>query len=355
MATELVADVIVPIVGFRNPEDIKDCLWALSKSSPEPSFDVFICENGGERSFLLLIEALLGRTGPCEEAGERDLVVQGWRCCSGVRRLRMRGRSSRVWVACATENLGYAGGINLWLEQLLHIPSWQGAWILNPDTQPSATALAELVRRARVANKGMVGSTILDVNQPHKVHCRGGIHWQKWITRPVMIGFGEPADAGCDLRAIEAALDCPSGASTYVTRECIAKIGLMDESYFLFSEDLDWGVRAKRYGLGYASASVVLHKRGTTTGSAARPSNVPRFSVYLQHRNAVRFVRKHFPLTLPICVVITFLYALRYLLRRAPQNFIAVMHGMVAGLKGETGPPIHYPDFARLGDGGSVH
>jgi hypothetical protein len=31
------------------------------------------------------------------------------------------------------------------------------------------------------------------------------------------------------------------------------------------------------------------------------------------------------------------------------------MHGMVAGLKGETGPPIHYPDFARLGDGGSVH
>jgi N-acetylglucosaminyl-diphospho-decaprenol L-rhamnosyltransferase len=354
VAAERVADVIVLIVGFHNPDDIKECLGALSKSSPEPGFDVFICENGGWPSFLQLIDTLLEDAGPCEQPDSEEMLMRGSGRCSEVRQLQMRGRPSRVWVACATENLGYAGGVNVWLEELRGISSWKGAWILNPDTQPNATALAELVQHARAANKGMVGSTLVDSNRPGTIHCRGGIHWQKWITRPVMIGGGEAADAAHDLRAIESAMDCPSGASTYVTRECIEKIGLMDESYFLFSEDLDWGVRAKRYGLGYASASIVLHKRGTTTGSAASPSSVPRFSVYLQHRNTVRFVRKYFPLTLPICVAVRFLYAVRYMLRRAPQNFAAVILGTLAGLRGEVGPPTQYPEFAQLNREGSV-
>ncbi|MCA1467131.1 glycosyltransferase family 2 protein [Bradyrhizobium sp. IC3195] len=343
--SEPIADVAVIIVGFRNCEDVRDCLWALSNSSPDPSFDIFICENGGTPSFVRLLNALLGEGGPCEESNEREFVAPECERCVEVRGLRLRGRSASVWVACAAENFGYAGGVNAWLKQLQKLPSWKGVWILNPDTQPEANALAELAQRARAGNKGMVGSTILDVNQPDKISCRGGIHWQKWATRSVMIGFGEPASAACDLRAIEAAMDCPSGASMYVTRECIEKIGPMDESYFLFSEDLDWGVRAKRYGLGYASASIVTHKRGTTTGSAMSPLHVPRFSVYLQHRNAVRFVRKHFPLTLPICVVVMFLYAVRYLLRQAPRQAIAAFHGTIAGLKGETGPPIRYSEF----------
>lgn len=354
MISEPIADVAVIIVGFRNCEDVRDCLRALSSSSPDPSFDIFICENGGSLSFERLLEALLSDAGPCEELNEYEIVEQEWERCREVRRLRLRGRSASVWIACAAENLGYAGGVNAWLKQLQKISFWKGVWILNPDTQPEATALAELAQRARVGNKGMVGSTILDINQPDRISCRGGIHWQKWATRSVMIGFGEPANAVCDLRAIEAAMDCPSGASMYVTRECIEKTGLMDESYFLFSEDLDWGVRAKGCGLGYASASIVRHKRGTTTGSAMSPLRVPRFSVYLQHRNAVRFVRKHFPLTLPICVVVMFLYAVRYLLRQAPRQFIAAIHGTIAGLKGETGPPIRYAESSGLGGDGDV-
>jgi N-acetylglucosaminyl-diphospho-decaprenol L-rhamnosyltransferase len=344
-----VADVAVLIVGFRNPGDIKDCLGALSSASPDPTFDVFICENGGRQSFSLLLDALLGDGGPCEQADGAEISMRGSGRCSEIRQLQMRGRPSRVWVGCATENFGYAGGINVWLAELLNVQSWKGAWILNPDTEPEAAALAELVRHAQVANKGMVGSTLMEGNRPGIIHCRGGLHWQKWLTRPVVIGGGEPANAAHDLRAIEAAMDCPSGASTYVTRQCIEKVGLMDEGYFLFSEDLDWGLRAKRYGLGYASASIVLHKKGKTTGSAASASDVPRFSVYLYHRNVIRLVRKYFPLTLPISVVVGFLYAVRYLLRRAPQNFVASILGTFAGLRGEVGPPVRYPEFVRLG------
>ena len=117
---------------------------------------------------------------------------------------------------------------------------------------------------------------------------------------------GETLNAPHDVSVIEVAMDSPSGASMYVTRPCIEKIGLMDESYFLFFEDLDWGVRAKSCGLGYASASIVGHKRGTTTGSAKSLAKMPRLSIYLEHRNGINFVCRHFPWTVPVRVAISF-------------------------------------------------
>ena len=125
----------------------------------------------------------------------------------------------------------------------------------------------------------------------------------------------------------------------YVTRACTEAIGLMDERYFLFFEDLDWGVRAKVSGLGYASGSIVAHKRGTTTGSARGAANIPRLSVYLEHRNGIHFVRRHFPKTLPLRVATSLLYAARYLMCRAPRTALAALEGIAAGLRGEIGRP----------------
>lgn len=127
----------------------------------------------------------------------------------------------------------------------------------------------------------------------------------------------------------------------YVTRRCVEKIGLMDETFFLFDEDLDWGVRAKKLGvqLGYASGSIVAHQGGTTTGSAGGGLEMSKLAIYLQHRNAIHFVRRHFPWSLPVRIAVSILYALRYLLRRTPGSFVAVLEGVVAGLKGETGKP----------------
>ncbi len=185
----------------------------------------------------------------------------------------------------------------------------------------------------------MVGSTILDGDGSRCVRFRGGVHWQKFTARSVAIGLGERFDASHDVRVIEAAMDSPSGASMYVTRACVEKIGPMDERYFLFFEDLDWGVRAKQMGLGYASGSVVAHKRGTTTGSAKSPAEMPRLVVYLEHRNGIHFVRRHFPWALPLRIAMSLLYSVRFLMRRAPRNSLAAIHGVLAGLKGEVGQP----------------
>jgi len=340
VTTKCIPPVAVIIVGFRNPSDIIDCLFALSNEAPDPSFDVLICENGGTLSFRRLVDELLSVEGPCEATD--DPVCSPAVFCprfSDIRRLQLRGRASVVWVACASENLGYAGGINVCLEALNTFSGWNGVWILNPDTQPQRGALAALLARAHAGNKGMVGSTILSPESVNKIHCRGGLHWQKWIPRTISLGHGDPINGPHHLAAIEAQMDCPSGASMYITRECLKRIGPMDESYFLFFEDLDWGLRAKPCGLGYASNSIVAHKRGTTTGSARQAAMIPQISVYLQHRNAIHFVRKHYPWTLPMCVFLLLLYAVQYWVRGARRNFRVALKGILAGLKGEIGRP----------------
>lgn len=43
------------IVGFRNPTDIDRCLSALSRMGQAPSFEVFICENGGPEAYKELV------------------------------------------------------------------------------------------------------------------------------------------------------------------------------------------------------------------------------------------------------------------------------------------------------------
>ena len=339
--TERIPGVAVLIVGFRNPADVVGCIDGLSDAAAEPNFDVFICENGGIIWYQQLLQELLAPEGPCRHNDQHTApatIDSGLFIAMQCLRLGKRA-CSRVWIGCARENLGYAGGINSWLSQLQKLPGWKGVWVLNPDTEPEANALVALVERAEGGKKGMVGSTIIDSEWPHKVCCRGGLHWERLAARTIAIGFGERINTPHDVSAIEALMDSPSGASMYVTRSCIEQVGLMDESYFLFFDDLDWGLRAKICGMGYASASIVRHKRGTTTGTAKHLTEIPQLTIFLEYRNGIRFVRRHFPLTLPICVAVSFLYAVRFLIYRAPKNFVATVEGTLAGLRGEVGRP----------------
>jgi len=333
--------VAILIVSFRNPQDVQACLTALSRSTVEPRFDIFVCENGGSESFHELCKVLMGPQGPCTAVSDdlpNSLVASSGRLVD-VKCLGLKGRPSRVWIGCATQNLGYAGGINVWIDRLLPIPGWEGIWILNPDAEPEPGALEALVERAVIGHKGMVGSTILPSVNGHYVHCRSGHRWRKLRTSLALIGLGEPVNGPIDLNAIEAALDCIAGGSMYVTRACLEKIGPMDERFFLFYEDADWSIRAKGHGLGYAPGSIVPHRGGTTIGSARLRAQRSRLSVYLESRNRIHFVRMHWRRYLPLASFLGFVYAAAYLFALSPKNFKAALDGLLAGLKGETGWP----------------
>jgi N-acetylglucosaminyl-diphospho-decaprenol L-rhamnosyltransferase len=255
------AQVVVVIVRYRNAEDIMDCLGALAASGPEPAFEVFIAENGGTMATDRLIAALSAPNGRCVPLAEDARPIHA-PLISRVRSFQLMGTRGdivrRVHVGEVTDDLGHAGGINAWLRPLLEIDGWEGVWILNPDTQPAPTALAELVACARDRGKGMVGSRTIQTTVPDRVHSRG-LAWRKLVAKTRAVDYQARIMPAPDKDDLEARLDAPRGASLYVTRALLERIGLMDERFFLYFEDLEWGIRARSHGGPQLRASFDHH------------------------------------------------------------------------------------------------
>ncbi len=342
----MAADFEVPIVivGFGHSEDIVECLTAVGAQRNCPKFEVFICENGGAAAFDALEKALSEKGGPCKagvesiEPASSDFVR--------ARRLRLAAGLIPVTIGQARENLGFAGGTNAWMRPLLAEPGWTAAWILNPDTYPEPDALAELAAYASKRGKGMVGSRLMIPGRSDVASSRG-LQWNKLTTRLIGLDMYAPVSPAPDPEDIERRMDSPTGPSMYVTRECIKRIGLMDNSYFLYWEEVDWGVRAKAAcGIGYAHGSVVPHISGSASGTSNKRAERSAFTVYLGNRNKLHFVRQHYPGWFAWTVFVSFLRTGEYLAAGSMRNFAAANKGILAGLQGERGRPAGAPTQA---------
>ncbi|WP_158258691.1 glycosyltransferase family 2 protein [Rhodopila globiformis] len=340
LTVKLNVPVAVIVVGYRNEGDIVGCLAALSRAEEEPGFEIFVAENGGRAAAATLVETL--RRGVCTCPAGADgvldspLIVE----CNLFYLLRQDGTvRSRVHVAQMAENLGYAGAINAMAQPLLKVAGWDAIWIVNPDTEPSPTALAELRDHSTRRARGMVGSCIISAERPEVVRTRG-LAWSNLSARTLAVDFHTPRDVEPNEDDLELRLGAPSGASIYVTRSLLGQIGLPDESYFLFFEDLDWGLRAKRLGaLGYAHRSVVLHRGGTTIGTNRYRGGLSPLAVYLEIRNRILFVRAHHPRWLPWTILMQFPHVAAYGTSGGLSLIKPAIQGLIAGVKGESGRP----------------
>jgi len=336
--------VPVLIVAYGNAADVVRCLTALCRARSKPGFEIFICENGGAQAYAELIAALTAENGPCRNLGDDNVLHAPLLEARRLLSLETEAPGTLVHLGQATENLGYAGGVNAWLRPLMAVPDWTAAWILNPDTEAAPDALLELAAYADRWGKGMVGSRLIPTAEPEFVHSRG-LHWCKGRAVARAVDLRSPRDFEPDPQSVDARIDAPSGASLYVTRGCMERIGLMDERYFLFFEDLEWGMRARQqFGVGYAHRSVVVHAGGTTIGSSSRTAQQSPLSVYLEYRNSILFVREKFPIWLLWTIMVQF-SRIAVKARAYPiGSFKAAFRGIVDGVRGESGRP---DDFLR--------
>jgi GT2 family glycosyltransferase len=73
-------------------------------------------------------------------------------------------------------------------------------------------------------------------------------------------------------------------------------VGLLEETYFLYYEELDLAARASpAFLLGYSPESVVYHKEGGSIGSAHVSSNRSALSDIYQARNRIVFSTRYHP------------------------------------------------------------
>ena len=326
----------IVIVSFRNPDDVVECLESLRKSNPDPAFDLYVCENGGGQAFTALCKRLSTPGSPCVPS--KTPAPCRTDAFHLVASYALRDADARVFVGDPGANLCYGGGVNRWLRPLLEAGDWLGALILNPDTTVDPNALAELVRYAKGHRKGMVTGRIIRAGDPTRIHTRG-LRWRPWIATPAAVGFGEPADWRPPLERLERELDAPSGSFVYVTHECLEAIGLMEERYFLYMEDLEWGLRAKRSNnIGYAFDSVIHHKGGTTIGTGTVKTVSP-FATYLGYRNRMLYVCSHRPAWAVWSAFISVARGIEFGLRGRSGNMRAALRGAFDGIRGREGLP----------------
>lgn len=205
------------------------------------------------------------------------------------------GPASRVVLVQTGHNLGFAGGNNVGFRYALARGDAGYVWALNNDTVVRSDALAALVTRMEDdAAVGLCGSTVLYMSEPTVVQAYGGASYQPWTTAVSHIGMGESFRLlrEGEVRAIEGRLSYVLGASMLASRRFLEAVGLMQDDYFLFFEEIDWAERARQHGfrLGYAAASVVYHQAGAATGSKKETP----FSLYLLNRNRLRFIARFY-------------------------------------------------------------
>ncbi len=174
-------------------------------------------------------------------------------------------------------NLGYGGGNNAGIRHALE-NACDYVWLLNNDTIVDEHALAALIDCAiKIPQIGLVGSQLY-YHEDRSLQALGGgsINPILGVTKYRL----DPASA----------LDYIHGASLLAKAELIRQIGFLDETFFLYWEDTDWSLRAKKAGwrLACAQDSKIWHKDGRSVGKGSA------FADYQHTRSGCIFFKKHY-------------------------------------------------------------
>jgi GT2 family glycosyltransferase len=297
IATPSVAVVLVNWNGWRDTLECIDTILAQDHRN----FHIFIVDNESADDSLEQIRAWCDSPSS-DPAWREQSGVRHW-SQGGVTRIPYRmverpdtllppaGSDCRITMIRSGANLGFAGGCNVAV-RAAGIAAFEFFWFLNNDTVIAANALGELLRRACIEPKpGITGSTIRYYDAPHLVQAMGGAHMD--VERATARHIGADASVSeipANPAEVERNMDYVMGASMLVSRDFIREIGLMQEDYFLFFEEIDWAIRGRgKFTLAYAPRSHVLHKWAASSHRAVG------FATRFFYRNRIRFTSRFYP------------------------------------------------------------
>ena len=330
------AKLAVLIVSYGTPLDVNRCLKSLARST-WTEFEVFVCENAGLDAFRQLKAGLTEKAGALKQLDDRsDAIDRPGQRLAIVEKCQLRGCGIVVRLAAATENLGYAGGVNAWLERFLAHPGWEAVLVLNPDTEVSDTCLSELMGKA-AEGFGMVGGSLVFDDVPNKI-INYGLQWSRLTGRITAVGRNSLAGS-IPSSEVLASIDAISGACVLVTRAFIEEVGLMAEDFFLYMEDLDWGQRRRQHRIGFAPNAIIRHVCGTSIGSAVDPTKRSFLSIYISSRNSVLYARRWAGWRWVFHFTIGAINGAKYLLYGSPHAAKVAVAGLMDGVRGKTGRP----------------
>jgi GT2 family glycosyltransferase len=201
----------------------------------------------------------------------------------------VRRRYPDVKLIANEHNPGFAGANN----QALALAKGRYSLLLNPDTLVLPDGLGALVRfMDEYPHAGAAGSRLLNADHTLQPSCSptptlGGelwrmFHFDHFITYGVYDMTHWSVTAPRQVDAVQ-------GAAMLVRRTAHEQVGLLDPSYFMYSEEVDWCTRIKRGGweIYWVPASRIVHYGGQSSQQVAD-------AMFLQlYRGKIQYFHKH--------------------------------------------------------------
>ena len=159
--------------------------------------------------------------------------------------------------------------------------------LINNDTEFDATLFSLLEEGLSKYDAEMICPKMMYFDEPERVWAAGG-RFQPWLGYRIVHLGADEIDVGQhnQVRRVTYVPTC----CVLIRKEVFEKVGLMDERYFVYMDDVDFMYRAMKLGvrLIYTPEATLLHKVGRLTGGENSP-----FTIRYCTRNQAFFMLLH--------------------------------------------------------------
>ena len=201
----------------------------------------------------------------------------------------VRTRYPDVKLIANQNNPGFAAANN----QALALACGRYSLLLNPDTVVLPDGLGALVSfMDDHPRAGAAGSRLLNADRTLQPSCSPAPTLMRELWRMFHLDGLHPFGQ-YDIRkwstTAPRSVDAVQGAAMLVRRSAHEQVGLLDASYFMYSEEVDWCTRIKRAGweIYWVPASQIVHYGGQSSKQAAD-------AMFLQlYRGKIQYFHKH--------------------------------------------------------------
>ncbi len=234
------ADIVIIVLNWNGWRDTISCLRSLAVVTA-PRFNIFVVENGSTD----------------DSKGQLESFIASY-------------TSHPIALLCNEKNLGFAGGNNVAIQRAMN----EGAeWImlLNNDTVVAENFLEILYVTAQTQKNVAFANPLIYSGEPpsKKIWFAGG-KLSPLTLKGTHVQYGAvdvPDGVGNDPYPGDYATGCCLLAKT----ESIRRIGLLPEEYFLYYEDAEWSLRARKIGYSciVVPRSVIWHKGAASSAEGS--------------------------------------------------------------------------------------
>lgn len=267
-------DLGIVIVNWNTRDLLRDCLTSIQASEGEMALRVVVVDNASNDGSVQMVQA---------EFPDVTLIASPTN--DGFSIANNKGlRALGLERGCGSETPRYV-------------------LVLNPDTVLPPTALRDMLAYMDTdASIGVAGPKLIRLDGSLDLACRRSFPSPE-VSFYHMVGlsklfphsrrFGRYNMTYLD-PDVETEVDSVVGAFMLVRREAISRVGLFDEMFFMYGEDLDWAYRIKQAGwkVMYNPRVMVTHVKR----AASRQSDRAQREFY---RSMLIFYRKHYRVTTP--------------------------------------------------------